>query len=134
MGKAYSPLVFNIMLDEADEGFLAAALEATPEDVDALVGAAREIAAELAAGKISQQEMDEAREPLVAERLQAQNRNEAWAGILSHSYRHPEAIRELVGYKADMAALTLADVRKAAATWLSRQPMVSRALPAASRR
>lgn len=129
MGKAYSPLVSNVMIDSADEGYVAAMIEATPADLDALVAAARALAAELAAGRISQAELDEARAPLVAARLQAQERNEAWAGILSHSFRHPEAIDELTRFEADMRALSLEDVRRAAATWLKRDPMIARALP-----
>jgi zinc protease len=131
MGKTYSPTVASAMPDAADEGFLAAAMEATPADIDGLVGAARAIAAELAAGKISQEEVDSARDPMVAARLQAQSRNEAWAGILSASLRHPEAFDELLAFKAQMQALTLDDVRGAAAKWLARSPFVATALPGA---
>jgi zinc protease len=134
MGKAYSPLVSNVMIDDADDGYLAAVIESTPADVDGLIAAARALAADLAADRISQAELDEARAPLVAARLQAQERNEAWAGILSHSFRHPEAIAELTRFEADMKALTLDDVRRAALTWLGREPMIARALPGAPRR
>jgi zinc protease len=133
MGKAYSPLVSNVMIDSADDGYVAAVMEATPADLDALIAAARGVAAELAAGRISQAELDEARTPLVAARLQAQERNEAWAGILSHSIRHPEAIAELTRFEADMRALSLEDVKRAAATWLARNPMIARAIPAPPR-
>jgi len=133
MGKVYSPTVGDYMPDNADQGYLAATIEATPADLDALVTAARQIAAELAAGGISQQEVDEARSPLVAEREQARGRNEAWAGVMSHSVRYPEALDELTRYKEMMEALTLADVRKAAATWLKPQPMISTALPPGTR-
>ncbi|MGZ8998301.1 MAG: M16 family metallopeptidase, partial [Allosphingosinicella sp.] len=130
MGKTYSPTVGSAMPDAADEGFLAAAMEATPADIDELVAAARAIAAELVAGKISQEEVDSARDPMVAARVQAQSRNEAWAGILSASLRHPEAFDELLAYKGQMQALTLDDVRRAAAKWLARAPFVATALPA----
>jgi zinc protease len=132
LGKAYSPSVADTLPDAADQGYVAAALEATPADLDQLVAAARRIASELAAGEISQQEVDAARDPLVAARLQAQSRNEAWAGILSHALRHPEAMDELLGYETAMKALTLDDVKRAAATWLARDPMVATAVPAAA--
>jgi zinc protease len=131
MGKVYSPAISNVMIDRADQGHLAAIIEGTPADLDPLIAAARTIAAELAAGRISQTEVDEAREPLVAARIQAQSSNEAWAGVLSHALRNPEAMDELLRYEADLAALTLEDVRRAAATWLKREPMVARALPPA---
>jgi zinc protease len=130
MGKTYSPNVANVMIDQADQGYVAAQIETSPADLDQVIAAARGIAADLAAGSISQQELEAARQPLIAARLQAQSRNEAWAGILSHSFRHPEAIEELTGYQRDVERLTLEDVRRAAATWLGRDPIVSRALPA----
>jgi zinc protease len=130
MGKVYSPAVGNVMIDQSDQGYIAVSIEATPADIEEIVAAAREVAAELAAGRITQAELDTAREPLVAARLQAQESNAAWAGILSHAYRHPEAIDELLRYERDMRALTLDDVKRAAATWL-REPAIGISRPAA---
>ena len=42
-------------------------------------------------------------------------------------------MRELTGLRADLEALTLEDVRRAAATWLAPAPMVSSAARRASR-
>ncbi|HEY0112088.1 MAG TPA: insulinase family protein [Allosphingosinicella sp.] len=131
MGKVYSPEVANVMIDEADEGYISAALEATPGEIDALVVAARKVAADLAAGAITQEEVDAARTPLLAANQQALSRNEAWAGVLSHSYRNPDALFELTRFQSDLNALTLADVRRAAADWLAPAPMLARALPSA---
>ena len=129
MGKVYSPTVSSVMPDFADQGYLAAGMEATPADIGEIVAAARTIAAELAAGAITQAEIDTARDPLIAARLQAQNRNEAWAGVLSAALRHPEALDELLQFEQMMRALTLDDVHRAAATWLAGAPMVATALP-----
>ncbi|PSJ36349.1 M16 family metallopeptidase [Allosphingosinicella deserti] len=129
MGKTYSPSVDTQTPDDADQGFLAASFETTPQDLDALVAAAGEIAQDLAVGSITQDELDRARLPMLADRQQALTRNEAWASILSLSYRYPEAIDELVRYRDQMQALTLADVKRAAATWLRQEPMIARALP-----
>jgi zinc protease len=129
MGMVYSPSVANPMPDDADQGYMAAQLETAPKDLDTVVAAARAIAAELAAGSITQQEIDRAREPLIAERRQLQAENAAWAGAVSAAARAPTAMRELTGYEADMRALTLADVRRAAATWLTREPVLAKALP-----
>jgi zinc protease len=131
MGKVYSPTVASVTPDYSDQGYLAASVEGSPADIDQLVAAAREIGADLAAGKISQQEVDSARDPLIAARRQAQSRNEAWAGVLSVGFRHPEALDELLAYEGQLKALTLDDIRRAAKDWLSRDPMVSIALPAA---
>lgn len=130
MGKVYSPSVSNVMPDDADQGFLSATLEATPDDLPALVSATRKLSAELAAGKISPEELDAARSPLLSINDRALRDNESWAGVISHSYRQPLAMRELIGFRADLEALTLEDVRRAAATWLTPQPFLAQALPA----
>ena len=132
LGKSYWSTVASEMPDQADQGILQTLIESTPGDIDALVGIARQTAADLAAGKLSQQDLDTAREPLIAARLQAQNSNAAWAGVISHSYRHPETLDELVGYERMLRALSLDQVRKAASTWLARAPVVSIAVPEAA--
>lgn len=134
MGKTYSPQVANPMPDAADQGYMAAVIETSPQDVDQVIAAARKIAAELAAGSVTQEEVDAARTPLVAARVQAQKLNEPWASILSLTGRYPVAMYELVRYDSDMAAIGVDDVRKAAATWLKREPIVGRALPAPAAR
>jgi predicted Zn-dependent peptidase len=118
------------MPDAADQGYLAASIETSAADLDQVIAAARAIAAELAAGRISQEEVDAARSPLVAARVQAQTQNDAWAGILSLTNRFPVAMYELTRYDSDMAAIGLDDVRRAAATWLKRDPVIGRAVPA----
>ncbi|HEY5723887.1 MAG TPA: insulinase family protein [Allosphingosinicella sp.] len=132
MGKVYSPTVAAVTPDDSDEGYLAVSLDSAPADIDLLTDAARRIARELAAGTISQAELDAARDPMIAARLQAQNRNEAWAGILAASLRHPEAMDELLAYERQLRELSLEDVRKAAAKWVARDPLVSTAYPAAA--
>ena len=132
MGKVYSPTVAAITPDDSDEGYLAVSLDSAPADIDLLTAAARRIARELAAGTISQAELDAARDPMIAARLQAQNRNEAWAGILSATLRHPEAMDELLAYERQLRELSLEDIRKAAAKWIAREPLVSTAYPTAA--
>jgi len=133
LGKTYSPQVVNPMPDGADQGYMAAAIETSAEDLDVVIAAARKIAADLAGGSVTQAEVDAARTPLVAARIQSQKLNDPWASILSLTNRYPEAMYELVRYDADMAAISAEDVRRAAATWLKRDPLVGRALPAPRR-
>lgn len=132
MGKVYSPSVTNMMIDEADQGYISASIEATPADIDSLVAATRKLAGELAGGAITQEEVDAARQPLMASNDQALRQNGPWAAVLSHSVRNPDALFELTRLRADLEALTLEDVRKAAATWLAATPVIARALPRAA--
>jgi zinc protease len=129
MGKVYETQVANPMPDYGDEGWLAAQIQASPADLDSVVLVARHIAADLAAGAIRQDEMDRARQLLVAEREPLKNQNAVWAGLISHVRDNPDVFDELLLYSTQMAALTLDDVRAAAATWLKREPMLVRALP-----
>ncbi|MEA3002767.1 MAG: zinc protease [Sphingomonadales bacterium] len=129
LGKVYEADVVNPMPDFGDEGSIVAQVRAAPADLDQLIGVARRIAAELATGAIQQSELDQARQLLVADRVQAQSRNSAWAGVLSDARDNPHAVDDLLLYPSQMAALTLDDVRAAAASWLKREPLVVRSLP-----
>ncbi|HEX8624803.1 MAG TPA: insulinase family protein [Allosphingosinicella sp.] len=130
MGKVYAPSVGLATPDDADQGILTIVLEAAPADIRALVEAARGVAGDLAKGAISQEELDAARTPLLASADQAQRENSAWASIIAHAGADRAALRELTGFRSDLEALTLDDVRRAAATWLGPAPALSRAIPA----
>lgn len=130
MGKVYAPSVGLATPDDADQGALTVTLEAAPEEISPLVEAARGVAGDLAKGAISQEELDAARTPVLASADQAQRENASWASIIAHSGADRAGLRELTGFRSDLEALTLDDVRRAAATWLTPTPMLSRALPA----
>ncbi|MGZ8286963.1 MAG: M16 family metallopeptidase [Allosphingosinicella sp.] len=130
MGKVYAPSVGLATPDDADQGIFTVTLEAAPDEIGPLVEAARGVAGELAKGAIGQEELDAARTPVLASADQAQRENGSWASIIAHAGADRAALRELTGLRSDLEALTLDDVRRAAATWLGTTPMLSRALPA----
>ncbi|HEX8063835.1 MAG TPA: insulinase family protein [Allosphingosinicella sp.] len=130
MGKVYSPTVGLATPDDADQGILTVVLEAAPDEIGSLAGAARGVAADLAKGAISQQELDAARTPVLATADQALSDNGAWASMIALAGEDRAALRELTGLRADLEALTIDDVRRAAATWLAPAPMLARAIPA----
>jgi zinc protease len=130
LGKVYAPSVAMSSPDDADQGMISVALEGSPQDIGLLTEAALGVADELAKGRISQEEVDAARTPLLASADQAQRENAAWASAIAYAATDPPALRELTGLRSDLEALTLDDVRKAAATWLTPAPMRARALPA----
>jgi zinc protease len=130
MGKVYAPSVAMASPDDADQGIFSVSLEATAEELRPLIEAALGVAGELAKGAISQAEVDAARTPILASADQAQRDNGAWALAITYGASKPEAMRELTSLRADLEALTLDDIRRAAATWLAPKPMLARALPA----
>jgi zinc protease len=129
MGKIYAPSVVMTSPDDADQGLLSVTVEATPDELRPLVDATLAVAGELAKGGISQEELDAARTPLLASADQAQRDNAAWASALAYAGSDPPALRELTGLRSDLEALTLDDLRRAAATWLTPAPMMARAIP-----
>ena len=130
MGKVYAPSVGLATPDDADQGILTVTLEAAPEELRPLVEASLAVAGDLAKGGISQEELDAARTPALASADQAQRENGAWASIIAYAGSDRSALRELTGLRSDLEALTVEDVRRAAATWLTPNPMLARALPA----
>lgn len=130
MGKVYAPNVGLATPDDADQGILTVVLEAAPDEIRPLVEAARGVAGDLAKGGISQEELDAARTPLLASADQALSENGAWASMIALAGADRSVLRELTGLRSDFEALTLDDVRRAAATWLTPSPMIARALPA----
>ncbi|HEX8307583.1 MAG TPA: insulinase family protein [Allosphingosinicella sp.] len=130
MGKVYAPAVSLATPDDADQGILTVVLEAAPDDIRPLVEAARGVAGELAGGAISQEELDAARTPLLASADQALSENAAWASMIAHAGSDRAALRELTGLRSDLEALTIEDIRRAAATWLKPAPALARAIPA----
>ena len=131
MGKVYAPTVTLDTPDHADQGVLLVTLEATPAEIDSLIDAALAVARELAGGAIRGDELDAARTPVLASTDQALRDNSAWAATIAYAGRDMAALRELTGVRRDLEALTVEDLRRAAAAWLARAPMMSRALPAA---
>lgn len=129
MGKVYAPTVAMNSPDDADQGAISVGLEASPQDIAPLVEAALAVADELARGRISQEEVDAARTPVLASADQALRDNGSWASAIAYAALDPPALRELTGLRADLEALTLDDVRRAAAAWLTPRPMIARALP-----
>jgi zinc protease len=130
MGKVYAPSVALSTPDHADQGVLVVTLEATPTEIGTLVDAARSVALDLAGGAIGQEDLDAARTPLLSSAAESLRDNAAWASLIAYSGRDPAGLRELTGLADDLDALTVEDLRRAAATWLKPVPMLSRALPA----
>ena len=130
MGKSYAPQVGMAAPDAADQGAINAVIETTATDADAVVAAARETTAELAAHGVSQEAFDAARRPLldsIPNRLQD---IDWWAGGMDGSAGNYEILREFIDYRADMESVTLEDVNRYAKQWLTQAPIVVIASPA----
>lgn len=90
------------------------------------------MAQRLAHGGISDDSLDAARNPLLAEMSERTRTDDWWAGYLAGSSRIKAKLDEMVHLQGLIAAVTPSEVRKAAADWLARAPMIVVALPGAA--
>ncbi len=125
LGKTYSPAAATSMPDEADQGLLEALVETAPGDVDL---ARREIeasAARLAQGDVTSAQLEAVRAPLVARIAQAERTNGYWLDALANAAGDDDlAAVDAADWRSAEASITLEEVRKAAAVWLSRPPII----------
>ncbi len=129
LGMSYGPVASVSLSDNADQGSLSAMVETYPVDIDTVVGEVRKSADKLAAGDITPAALEAARKPILAGLDAAAATNDWWVAGLSGSSEDSQRPTDLAQQRAFVAALTLAEVRKAAATWLKAPPIVVVASP-----
>ena len=132
LGKSYSPAVSLAMPDYADQGSLTVMVETSPADAEAVAAEIEQLAADLARGGVTAQALEEVRTPLLAGRAKERETNTWWLQTLDGSARHPEWLKDAVEWERMIRSITLAEVQRAAATWLSRPHLTAFALPQAN--
>ncbi len=120
MGAAYSPAAFHQAGWIYDgNGALHARVTLNPEDADRVAAAIRSIAADLAAGHITEEEVNRARRPVLNGIKKMRGTNEYWMSIvLSGCARHPEQLDWSRTIEADYAAITAEELKFRAAHFL----------------
>jgi hypothetical protein len=111
---------------------LAADIASESADVDALIAEAQLLAAKLASGSISSDELEAVRQPILTAFGSAREKNSWWASAMNGSARKPEIVDELMGYQQLMTSITLDEVKSAASKWLSAKPIIGISLPRSS--
>jgi zinc protease len=124
LGKSYAPTAGSSMPDFADQGSLQAMIETSPADVDAMLAEAKAVAERLRTGAITAEQLEAARRPILSGMDRDAASNRWWAGMLDAADGRPDRLREVLGDREIMASITLAEVRKAAADWLTPSPIV----------
>ena len=122
LGKSYAPEVGASMPDDANQGELVAQVESHPADIDTMMTEIRAAAARLRYGRITQQDLDAALTPLLAKDREAMATNAHWAIGLAISGQDNQRLKDLVGSQDMIGSISLQDVKKAAADWLSKDP------------
>jgi zinc protease len=106
-----------------DYGYLYVGADVRVENVDATYAAIAELAADLASGEISEDELLRARRPLLEQIEDAFENNGAWMSWLAQSWAHPERLDRIRALTEDYESITREDLVALAATYL--QPETS---------
>ncbi|WP_300545034.1 M16 family metallopeptidase [Maricaulis sp.] len=99
-------------------GYLYVGADVRVDDVDATYAAIDELAADLAAGAISEDELLRARRPLLEQIENAFENNGAWLGWLSQSVTHPERLDRIRALSEDYESITRDELVALAETYL----------------
>lgn len=102
-----------------DYGYLYVGADVRIETVDQTYAAINELAAEMASGAISEDEVLRARQPLLEQIENAMENNAAWMSWLSQSWAHPERLDRIRSINADYEGITREDITALAETYLS---------------
>ncbi|GAA0615656.1 insulinase family protein [Brevundimonas kwangchunensis] len=129
LGATYSPGVGTRFEDGGDDGSLSVSVATSPADIERVREAVRRVVAEVAAGQITQAELDNVRGPILARIPETRATNSWWYGVLNGSVREPQKLRDAVEWESDYRAMTLDELKAAAAQWLSGEPIEGVALP-----
>jgi zinc protease len=131
LGKSYTPSV-ALAFPDGDQGSLNLVVQSAPADLAAIEDSAAKIAARLAAGEITDKDLDRVRIPIVSKAADRRANEGWWLAAMDGSARDGKALKNLLTYDEDMRTITLDEVKAAARQWLSPKPMVARAMPHAS--
>ncbi|MGZ3363130.1 MAG: insulinase family protein [Caulobacteraceae bacterium] len=131
LGKTYSPSV-ALAFPEGDQGSLSVVVQSAPGDVGLVEDGAAKIAARLAAGEITDKDLDRVRIPIVSKATGRRDNEAWWLAAMNGSAHDGKALKNLLTYDEDMRTITLDEVKTAARRWLAAQPIVARAVPQAT--
>jgi zinc protease len=128
-GKTYAPQAKATLPDFGDQGELEAVVETSPDEADDAAAQIRRVAQRLARGEITNADLEAVRGPTLAGLARQAQTTDYWLSAISTSSRSAAAINEALDARETYGAITLEEVRKAAADWLSRDPWVVIATP-----
>jgi len=129
LGKTYSPTVLVSMTDQSDQGIVLALVDTAEDDLKQVRGEISDAAAGVAAGHFDQDALDRARAPYLAQTDQAHTQNLWWAALVAKTHGDPLQINEALNERDLIASMSLAEVKAAAARWLSPPPTLITAVP-----
>lgn len=131
LGKTYSPSA-ALSFPDGDQGSLSLVVQSAPADLSLVEDAAVKLAGRLAAGDITDKDLDRVRIPILSKASGRRDNDAWWLAAMNGSAHDGKALKNLLTYDEDMRTITLAEVKTAARRWLESRPIVSRAVPQAT--
>jgi len=119
LGATYSPSAGSTSSTLfPDYGYMSASSELNPADIDRVFAAIDDITADMAAGGISEDELQRARQPILENLEESKERNGAWLAIVDEAQTDPERLDRWRTAPDVYASITVEDVVDAAGIWL----------------
>ena len=119
-GATYSAIVSNQASQTFEDfGFLWVGLDVDRSDIPAMYEITDEIAAAMAAGEITEDELQRARQPILERLEEGRESNGYWLANLSRSQTEPQRLEDLRTVRERYEAVTAADLSALAAEALN---------------
>lgn len=131
LGATYSPGVDVSFEDGGDQGALSVDVVTSPADIERVRASVRRVVAAVAAGEITQAELNNVRTPVLARVRDTRATTTWWYGVLNGSAREPQKLRDAFEWESDYRRMSLRELKGAARRWLSGPPVEGVVLPAA---
>ena len=116
LGATYSP---GVAVDASDVhrgyGAIYTTLDVKPDEMDKALAAVKAVAADVRAGRITADEFERARKPVIENLKQRFENNGFWLETASQAQSRPDWLEWTRTLRSDYEAITLDEVRKAAA-------------------
>ncbi len=101
-----------------DYGYFQVSLDLKPEDVESFFGVVNELAADLASGEISEDELQRARRPVLESIEESEEQNSYWLAVSAESQTDPEVLDRHRSRVVDYETVTLDQLKRLAETYL----------------
>ncbi len=132
LGQTYTPSVALSLERGGDIGVLGVVIETTPTDVRPVIQEMKALAANLAGGAITDDDLEKARLPLLASFAKERSYNGWWLNELDGSFSYPDKLAFSRTRDQDVARISVEELRQEARRWLSRDPVIVYSGPGSS--
>ena len=120
LGATYSPRAGNTASEVyPGYGYISASSEIEPQDIERVHAAIDEIAAQMAGGGISEDELQRARKPIMEGMEEAEEDNGSWIGLIDEAQSLPGDLDRWRNDEAVYQAITVDELTAAAASYFT---------------